>query len=382
MNDNAVQEPVQQQAPIDIASMMAREGVKTDESPVVIPAQDKAFVQDEAPKVEPPTEQPKADTATAAPVVPAVDATPKTAPAPPPVQQPPAAQPQQTEDWRELLKKQSEVDVLKTLGLDEKMINFLSKWRGGEDLTDYLRAVTVDYSKMNPEQLLRQQLLADFGSLSPEDFEEVYKMKVIEQYKLDPDLFSETEVRRGKLLLGIDAEKIRQDLMRKQQDLLFAKAPEQGPSAADLAAKEQQEQNEKNLLTYKNFVDTSDYTKELLNTRFLKIGDGDKAFNLEVANPNEVLDLLYDPTKWASKLWNEDGTPNVRKQLMLGAIAYDETQFISNLSKHYEMLGAKSVAEKIQNATPPEPGAFSKGDVDNNNPISQLARFGIITSGD
>jgi hypothetical protein len=377
MSDTVVQEPVQQ--PFDIAAMMAKEGIKTDESPVVMP------VIDTPPKVETPKEETqvepqKTETANVATPAESVPIEPPKA-APTPVQ-PATPAPQQQEDWRDLLKKQPEVEVLKSLGLDDKMINFLSKWKGGEDLKDYLQAITVDYSKMTPEQLLRQHLMADFGSLSPEDFEEVYKMKVIEQYKLDPDLFSETEVRRGKLLLGIDADRIRQDLVRKQQDLLFAKAPEPGPSASDIAAREQQEQNEKNLLTYRNFVDTSEHTKELLNTKFLKIGDGDKAFNLEVTNPNEVLNLLYDPAKWASKLWNEDGTPNVKKQLILGAIANDDSLVFSNLAKHYEMLGAKSVTEKIQNASTPDIGTPARGNADNNDPISQLARFGQITSGD
>lgn len=376
MSDTVVQEQVQQ--PVDIAAMMAKEGFKTDESPVIIPAIDTP--QEATPTVETQTEQPKTETvnvATPAELTP--QEPPKAAPAPAPPAKP---EPQSQEDWRDLLKKQPEVEVLKTLGLDEKMINFLSKWRGGEDLKDYLHAITVDYSKMTPEQLLRQHLMADFGSLSAEDFEEVYKMKVIEQYKLDPDLFSETEVRRGKLLLGVEAEKIRQDLTRRQQELLFAKAPEPGPSAAEIAAKEQQEQSEKDLLKYRNYVDTSEHTRDLLSTKFLKIGEGDKAFNLEVTNPNELLDLLYEPGKWASKLWNEDGTPNVKKQLILGAIANDDTLFFSNMAKHYEMLGAKSVAEKIQNASTPEIGSPSKGDPDNNNPISQLAKFGRITSGD
>lgn len=377
MSDTAVQEPVQQTS-VDIASMMAKEGFKTDESPVFIPVNNTPPVE-ETQNAEAPVEQQKPETGNVAPSENQPVEPPKAAPAP---DQPVQPAPQIQEDWRDLLKKQTEVDVLKTLGLDEKMINFLSKWRGGEDLTDYLKAVTVDYSKMSSEQLLRQQLLTDFGSLSPEDFEEVYKMKVIEQYKLDPDLFTETEIRRGKLLLGIDAEKVRQELTRKQQELLFAKAPEPGPSVADIAAKEQQEQNERNLLTYRNLVDTNSYTKELLNTKLLRIGEGEKAFNLEVNNPNEVLDLLYDPAKWASKLYNEDGTPNVRKQIMIGAIANDDALFFSNLTKHYEMLGAKSVAEKIQNASSPEPGSPTKGDPTSNDPITQLARFGRITSGD
>jgi hypothetical protein len=371
------EELTQEAPPVNIAAMMAKEGFKTDDSPVNILVQDTTPIE-AAPPGEPPkaAEPVVAETATTTP--------PPEAPRPPePPKEAPAPQPVQPEpDWRELLKKQPEAEIYKAVGLDEKMINFLSRWKGGEDLKDYYEAITTDYSKMSSEEVLRRHLFKEFGSLPAEDFEEVYKMKVIEQYKLDPDVFDEKEVRRGKLLLGIDADRIRLDLMKKQQDLLLSKPPEPGPSMADLEAQAQQEQREKDIQTYKGLVEGNSYTKELLSNNLLKIGDGDKAFNLEVTNPTEVLDLLYDPGKWSQKLWNADGSPNIHKQLILGAIANDDTTFFTNLAKHYEMLGASKMAEKIQNPSEPPIGTPAKGSAEPNDPISQLARFGVITSGD
>lgn len=373
---------VQEQAQPNIAAMLASQGQKTDDSPVNLPVQDITPTQ-EAPPVGPPTVQEPVVTETVA-AVPAPEA-----PRPP---EPPAAapperaneqeRPAQEADWRELLKKQPEAEVLKAVGLDEKMINFLNRWKGGEDLKDYYEAISTDYTKMSPEQVLRQHLFKEFGSLSAEDFEEVYKMKVIEQYKLDPDVFDEKEVRRGRLLLGIDADKVRMDLMKRQQDLLLSKAPEPAPSTADLEAQAQQEQREKDIQTYKGLVENNAYTKELLGSNLLKIGDGDKAFNLEVTNPAEVLDLLYDPGKWSQKLWNPDGTPNIRKQLILGAIANDDTTFFINMAKHYEMLGASKIAEKLQNPSEPPIGTPAKGSAEPSDPIAQFARFAQVTSGD
>lgn len=377
----------QQQTPVDIAAMMAKEGVKTDDSPVIIPVQNTTTIdqpketQQGVEKTEtvqappaPPTgaEPPKADSIKTEPV--------KTDPVPGPAERA-AELPQPVVDWKELLKKQPEKEVLQAIGLDEKMINFFSRWKGGEDLKDYLEAVTTDYSKMTPEELLKRQLFKEFGSLSAEDFEEVYRMKVIEQYKLDPDVYDEKEVRRGRLLLGIDADRVRQDLIKKQQELLLSKPPEPGPSIAEQEAQALQEQREKDFETYKGLVNNHEQTKQLISTKLLKIGNGDNAFNLEVTNPNDVLDLLYDPAKWAQKLWNADGTPNVRKQLILGAIANDEEMFFSNWAKHYEMLGAKSVADKIQNASEPPPGTPATANPSTDDPIAQLARFGTITSG-
>jgi hypothetical protein len=376
---------VQPQEPLNIAAMMAKEGQKTDDSPVQVPVQNTPPPQVEQPKVTQQDET-KAETVNVPPAPPAAAEPPKPEPvrtepaAAPvaPVQQP--AQPVDV-DWKELLKKQPETDVLKAVGLDDKMINFLSRWKSGEDLKDYLEAVTTDYSKMSPEELLRRQLYREFGSLSAEDFEEVYKMKVTEQYKLDSDIYDEKEVRRGRLMLGIDADRVRQEFIKKQQELLLSKPPEAGPSTADIEAKAQEEQRLKDFQAYKGLVDNNELTKQLVTSKLLKIGDGEKAFNLEVTNPNDVLDLLYDSTKWTQKMWNADGTPNIRKQLIIAAIANDDEAFFSNWAKHYEMLGEKSIAERIQNASEPAAGTFAKGNAESSDPISQLARFGTITSG-
>jgi hypothetical protein len=368
--------------PVNIAAMMARDGIKTDDSPVnSIPVNNTPPVT-EAPPADTPKSQESVATETVtttptieAPPVEPPRAAPPTAPEPRPAQTP-------APDWRELIKQQPEAEVFKHFGLDEKMINFLSRWKGGEDLKDYMEAITVDYTKMSPEEVLRRHLIKDFGGLSAEDFEEVYKMKVIEQYKLDPDIYDEKDVRRGRLLLGVDADRVRQDFIKRQQDLLLSKPPQPDTSAAELAAIAEQEQRAKEVQDYHNHVQSNSYTKDLLATNLLKIGEGDKAFNLEVGRPDDVLGLLYDPAKWAQKLFNEDGTPNVRKQLVLAAIANDDTAFFTNLTKHYEMLGAKSVADKIANASEPGIGTASTGNADAANPIAQLARFGMITSGD
>lgn len=370
--------------PVNIAAMMAKEGIKTDDSPVHVPVQNTP-PPSEAPPAEPPQDSAPANTETAtpapAPVVPMEPEPPK-APPPPTTPAPATAAEATASDWRELIRQQPEVEVWKHFGLDEKMINFLTRWKGGEDMRDYLEAATLDYSKMSHEEVLRRHLQKDFGSLSAEDFEEVYRMKVIEQYKLDPDVFDEKDVRRGKLLLGVDAERIRQEMVKQQQAMLLSKPPVPDTSAAEQAAQEEMAQRAQEVEKYRNYVGNDTYTKDLLSTNLLKIGEGDKAFNLEIAQPNDLLGLLYDPAKWAQKLWNSDGTPNVRKQLLLAAVANDDGGFITNFAKHYEMLGAKSVADKISNATEPPAGTPAGGSAEPANPIAQLAKFGTITSGD
>lgn len=358
---------------VNIAELMAKQGVKTDEGQTVeIPNID--IHGSGTTEVEP--EPAKVETTPAAPVTPQPD--------PPqlePIIQPAAELPKPAEvDWKDVLKTQPEVEVYKHLGLDERMINFLSRWKGGEDLRDYLEAATVDYTKLSPEELMRRHYSQEYGALSPEDFEEVYRMKVTEHYKLDPDVFDEKEVRRGKILLNHDSDKIRQDFIKRQQDLLFSKPPEPQPSPADIEAQALEAKREQDVADYKSRIEKDAFTQELLNKKLMTIGEGDEAFNYEVTEPRAYVDILFDPQKWSSKLFNEDGTPNVRKQFLLAAIATDETTFLSNYGKHHQRLGAKKAIEPIENAST-SIGTPVNGDGLPSDPAAALARAGTITSG-
>lgn len=362
---------------VNIAELMAKQGVKTDEGQTVeIPNID--IHGSGTTEVEPEPEPAKVETTPAAPA----PVTPQ--PDPPqlePIIQPAAELPKPAEvDWKDVLKTQPEVEVYKHLGLDERMINFLSRWKGGEDLRDYLEAATVDYTKLSPEELMRRHYSQEYGALSPEDFEEVYRMKVTEHYKLDPDVFDEKEVRRGKILLNHDSDKIRQDFIKRQQDLLFSKPPEPQPSPADIEAQALEAKREQDVADYKSRIEKDAFTQELLNKKLMTIGEGDEAFNYEVTEPRAYVDILFDPQKWSSKLFNEDGTPNVRKQFLLAAIATDETTFLSNYGKHHQRLGAKKAIEPIENASSTI-GTPASGDGLPSDPAAALARAGTITSG-
>ena len=359
---------------VNIAELMAKQGVKTEEGDSVEVPSINTEVKPEV------AEAPTAEIA--ATPAPQQAEPPKEEPSPEPVAvTPPEREERPAEvSWQDAIKKQPEVEVLKALGLDEKMINFLGRWKGGEDLKEYFEAVSVDYSQMTDEQIMRRYLTKEYGKFSGEDFEELYRMKVTEQYKLDGDVFSEQEVRRGKLLLSVDADRHRGELIKRQQELLLSKPPEPQASPAEALEQAAAVKREKDILDYRSAVQGNSFTKELLSSKLLKIGDGEKAFNLEVSKPDEVINILFDPVKWSKTLWNEDGSPNIRKQLILGAIAQDDTAFFANLSKHYETLGAKKIAEQLENPSPP-PGAPSKGEPEITDPIAHFAKFGQITSG-
>lgn len=363
----------------NIAQLMAAQGVKTEESnSVSVPTINTQGSEEAA---APPVEVPaKTETVQAAhtPVVPLPEPLKQE-----PVIQPAAVveQPKPVEvDWKEVLKKQPEVEVMKVLGLDEKMINFLSRWKGGDDLQDYLEAVSTDYSKMNAEQVMRRYWRQEFGDIPAEDFEELYRMKVTEHYKLDPDVFDEKEVHRGKLLLNIEADKIRQQFVQKQQELLLTKPPAPPPSLQEQEAQAAQAEREKAVTEYRNQIEKDAFTQELLNKKLMTIGEGEDTFNYEVSQPQSLLEIIFDPQKWASKLYDANGAPNVRKHMLLAAIANDDVSFFNNYAKHHQRIGAKKAIEPIENASAAV-GTPAGGNDLPKDPAAALARAGIITSG-
>lgn len=354
----------------DVLTAMASQGVKTDpDSSVVVPD-----VKTESPPA-PPVAEAKIEVPAPSPAAPSVEE--KTQPAavvtPPPAITAPAT----TEaDWREQIKKVDANDILKELGLDEKMVGFLNKWRASGDIAEYLKAVTVDFSKMTPEQVMRHQLEQSYPEFSPADIEELYQAKVVEAYKLDPNNYSETEVKRGQLMLKADAKSIRESLQTKQQEYILSSKPPVPPvdtSAQDAAAYRDQQRTQ-----YANYLTNSQATKDLLSSRRLVLGDGDTTFNYEIADPQQLLTILQQPEQYAQHVFMEDGSPVVDKQLFIAAAAIDHKGLIKQLIKHGRDIGAKGLAEQIENAKKPD-GEITKPDNQPLTPAEALARSGVLT---
>ena len=358
----------------NIAEIMAKSGVKND-----------GDTSEEVPNII--TEEPA--TTQVASVTPEAAATAATeAVAPPAAAEvsaaaPPAAStvtvPEQAtvRDWKQELKNVDPVDVLKELGYDDKMVGFFNKWRTDGNIDDYIRAVSVDYSKMSPEELMKHQLELEYPEFPPQDLEELYQAKVVDNYKLNPDTYSEAEVRRGKLLLTADAKKIREGLTARQQEyILSAKPP---AHAIDNSAQQREVEMNEARDRYTKSLTGNQFTKDLLVNGKLVIGTGENAFNYEVADPNSLVEMLQHPEQYARHVFQEDGTPFVDKQLFIAAAAKDMQGLVNSLIAHGKSLGAKQVAVSLENVSKPT-GELSAADNTPLTPAQALARSGVITS--
>lgn len=357
---------------IDAAALLAKSGVQTEGEENTVQVPNVTTEQPTASTAAPISEPPKAETKTAetAPVI---------AEKPIAIQEAAAIAPP---DWRSEFKKADRSEVLKELGFDDKMLGFYNTWLKGENIGNYLKAVSVEYDKMTPEQLIRQQLAESYPEFSPEDLEELYQAKVVDHYKLDPETYTEAEVRRGKLLLQADAKSIREQLITRQKDFVLNAKPPELPDyrkEAEEQDRKRQEDQDKLIEQYTNQLSSHNATKQLINDKKLTIGEGEDSFNYEIPEPEKALSVLKNPAIWAQNVFNEDGTPQVEKQLFLAAAALDYKKLATEIFKAGKAVGAKQALEPIENASKQQSSNTTPDPV--LTPHQALARLGVLTEG-
>lgn len=291
------------------------------------------------------------------------------------------AQPSPVTDWKAELKKADKAEILRELGYDDKMIGFYNKWSTDGNISEYVKAVSMDYSKMSPEQLMRYQLSEDFPEFTPEELEELYTAKVTEAFKLDPEVNTEAEIKRGKLLLTAETKKIREGLIQRQKEyILSAKPPAPAPDERAIQAQQQESEQKAYMDRFNTAITGHEATKNLLANKTLKVGEGENAFNYGVTDPQQLITILQSPQEYVKHVFAADDSPIVDKQLLIAAVARDGNAFVNELIKYGRSLGAKSAVEEIENAKKPEPAA-SKAEVALT-PAQALAKNGVLSRND
>lgn len=363
-------------APIDVAAIMAKSGAKSEgENPAAPPD----IIIEETKPTETSTQvaKPAESTtggATETVVKPEAEARVETPP--------PAKQEQVTaSDWRQELKKADKAEILKELGYDDKMVGFFNKWSTDGNISEYLKAVTMDYAKMSPEQLMRYQLQEDFPEFTPEEIEELYTAKVTEAFKLDPEVNTEAEIKRGKLLLTAETKKIREGFIQRQKEyVLSAKPPAPGPDERAIQAQQQEIEQQAYMDRFNAAITGHEATKSLMANKTLTVGEGENAFNYGVTDPQQLIAILQSPQEYVKHVFRADDSPIVDKQLLIAAVARDGNAFVNELIKYGRSLGGKSAIEEIENAKKPD-ATTAKPEVALT-PAQALAKSGTISSND
>ncbi len=319
-------------------------------------------------------------------------------PKPVEVATPPTVEVPKQETWQEVLKKQPNETVLKELlgvdddkvsfvkemlELDPKMVAFLQTWKKDGDVKGYLREMTTDYQKMNAEEVMRHQLRQEYPKASEAQLNAIFKREIIEAYKLDAEVYSAEEVAEGQLLLDAKADKYRDGFVANQEKFLLPKPPEEKPLQPVV---ETQPEVNHDFENYKLQLTDNQLTKEVFDKKYLTIGEGDDKFNLPIAEPNALTEVLFDSAKWAAAIFDKkvDATgketfvPKTAKQLLIAAIATDDVGTMREIARYYKELGGSKTINSIDNAKVIENNGSPINQKSDLTPAQAMAKGGVL----
>lgn len=315
---------------------------------------------------------------------------------PAPIEQEPA--PAQT--WQEVLRNQQPKaeEVLQNLGYDAnavglakqlqespEMVAFFNHWKANGDVSAYLRELSTDYTKMPAEEVMRHQLRKDYPNATDKQIDILYRKEVVGAYNLQSE--DEAEAEEGRELLEAKADRFRSELVQNQKQFLIPKPPEPKPEAVDNSVAERQQQE---IESYKQAVNGSAYTQNILTSKSLTIGDGPDKFSYPIENPQELLETLFDDGKWQETQFDivrnadrtiKSATPKIEHQLLVAAVAKYGKAFLNEYANHFKSIGGKSAIEPIENAKELTVTTPTMSTQNPANPAAAMATQGRIVTG-
>lgn len=304
---------------------------------------------------------------------------------------------EEVQDWQTAIKNQQPEEVLKALGFDSKVAEFvkelqdvdpkvialLNHYKNGGDLKEYLSEASKDFSQMPAEDVMRHQLRLDYPKASEAQLEVLYKKEIVEKYNLNS--YDEDEQNEGKLLLEAKADKFREDLAKTQAEKMIPAFDNSKAEQERLAQEKATEEWGKKIV---NEFNEHPFTKEILSKNVITIGEGDDKFSFPV-DAKEVTDialygdktgeLMFEKTKDSNG--QEVYAPKTQHQLLVATVNKYGEKFITELAKHYKSLGSKAAIAPIDNARPVENRNTSSASPEPTSLAGAMAKYGKMNSG-
>jgi hypothetical protein len=224
--------------------------------------------------------------------------------------------------------------LLKAFGFNDYIIGALDYYEKAGDLTPYLEAKSVDFTKLSDEQVIERKLREQYASIgySEEELKLLIEDEMASRYKQDTEAYSERENQLGKLRLKADATEGRKAFIERQSQF---KAPE--VQREEVAQPDPVKQIQE---AYKAYSQTPDVQK-FMQEKKLQFGD----YNYEVPNPQEAIATIVDPQRWnhyVSKL-----TP--QEQMKLSVYVQNMAEIEKLIIEHGRTLGKKDIIDESEN---------------------------------
>lgn len=220
------------------------------------------------------------------------------------------------------------------------------------DLTPYLQAKTVDFTKMDDAEIMRRNLREQYPDVSEKAFDRLFKQQVADKFKLDAEEWGEDDAELGKELLKSEADKLRSKYIDWQKGFV-APDPQSNPEAdaQDLAMQEAFAQFEKSVIE-------SPITKSIIDAKRLSIKAGDDEFNYELPEAQSMVEMTLDNEKFFQQFAAGPGQLDYSKWYKTVAYSQNPEQFEKALINFGKTLGRSEVTKEIRN-----PSTAPVGDV-------------------
>lgn len=207
------------------------------------------------------------------------------------------------------------------------------------DLTPYLQAKTVDFQGMTDEEVMRRNLREQYPEVSEKAFDKLFKKEIIEKFKLEDGEWDEDEAELGRELLKAEAGKIRNKYIDWQKQF---QAPEPEVTKEQEAIAE----------AYKKFeesVKTSEFTKQVLESKRIAIKTGDDEFNFEVNQPDALVEMTLNNDKFFAQFANDNGQLDYARWYKTAAYSQNPELFEKSLINYGKAIGRNEVTKEIKN---------------------------------
>lgn len=260
-----------------------------------------------------------------------------------------------------------EVDPFDLLGVkeDDYFKKLVDAYKN-DSLNEFLIKTNIDYDALPDEEIMRIQIESQYPSLGEEEKNLLLQRKLNKEYNIGSEDESEDKV--GKLLLKVEADRIREGLKREQAEY----TPTKNPNSIEAKLQAQQEAQLKQLQEFQSFVQEHPATKQLETSRLLQYGVGDTTLNYEVNQNVNLSELAVDSNKFFQMFLGQDGKVDIQKFYKVANYAASMEGVEKALIAYGRSLGEKRLYEELKNtkvsdytSTAPSGSGFKIKSIDN-----------------
>lgn len=239
---------------------------------------------------------------------------------------------------------QQQVDPFDLLGVKEDdYFKKLVEAYKNDSLDEFLIKTNIDYDSIPDVDIMKMQIESQYPTLGEEEKNLLLQRKLNKEYNIGSE--DESEDRVGKLLLKVEADKIREGLKKEQADY----TPAKNPNSVEARMQAQQEAQLKQLQEFQGYVKEHPATKQLETSRLLQYGAGDTTLNYEVNQNLNLSDLAVDSNKFFQMFLGQDGKVDIQKFYKVANYAASMEGVEKALIAYGRSLGEKRLYDELKN---------------------------------